>query len=178
MHLSEKKHIPLPTPPQPRINLVYHCMTRIGRPINTSLLNTSGQNPLLQKRRLLNRINIQARTDMPRDMAMERPDARIIREILQHDITRRARRATLDELHVAPLGIGLVGDCSVPGTDALGQDVEVVAVEMHGVGGWELVFDDDADGAVGAEVIDVPLGVEGVREVALVGEDEDGVTLK
>ena len=51
-----------------------------------------------------------------------------------------------------------------------------MAVEMHGVGGRELVLDDDTDGAVGSEVVDVPLGVKGIREVALIGEDEDRVT--
>ena len=152
-------------------------MPRVSRPIDTSLLDTIRQNSLLQQRLLLNRIDVQARTDMPRDMAMERPHARIIRLVLQHDVARHAGGAALDELHVATLGVVLVGDCAVPGADALGQDVEVVAVEMHGVGGGEFVLDNDADGAVVAEVVDVPLGVVGVGEVALVGEDEDRMTL-
>ena len=151
-------------------------MTSISGPIDTSLLHTSRKDPLLQERRLLDRIDVQTRADMPRDMAMERPHARIIRVILEHEIPRRASRAGLDNLDVATLGICLVDDCAVPGSDTLGQDVEIVAVEMHGVGGWELVLDDDADGAVGSEVVDVPLGVEGVGDVALVGEDEDRVT--
>lgn len=108
-------------------------MTSISGPIDTSLLHTSREDPLLQERRLLDRIDVQTRADMPRDMAMERPHARIIGVILEHDIPRRASRAGLDNLDVATLGICLVDDCAVPGSDALGQDVEIVAVEMHGV---------------------------------------------
>lgn len=114
---------------------------------------------------------------MPRDMAMERPHARIVREILQHDIPRSGRRAGLHELHVAALRVGLVHDGAVPGSDAFGQDVEVVSVEMHGVRGREGVFDDDADGGVGAEVVGVPLRVVGVGDVALVREDEHRVAV-
>ena len=115
---------------------------------------------------------------MPRDMAMERPHARVIRLVLQHDEARCAWGAALDELHVATLGIELVSDFAVPGADALGQDVEVVAMEMHGVGGGKFVLDNEADGAIVAEVVDVPLWVVGVGEVALVGEDEDRMTLR
>lgn len=69
-----------------------------------------------------------------------------------------------------------MGDCAVPETGAFGEDVEVVAVEMHGVGGeWEEVVNDQADGRVGAEIVDVPLGVEGEGEVALLAEGEEGV---
>ena len=64
---------------------------------------------------------------------------------------------------------------TVPGADAFGKHVEVMAVEMHGVCGGEGVFDDDADGGVGAEVVDVPLWVGRVGGVALVCEDEEGV---
>ena len=43
------------------------------------------------------------------------------------------------------------------------------------MGGRELVLDDESDGRVVAEVVGVPLRVEGVGDVALVGEDEHGV---
>ena len=151
-------------------------MPRIRRPIHTSLLDTIRQHPLLQQRQRLNSINIQTRANMPRNMAMERPHARIIRIVLQDDISRSGRTARLDDLHVATLRVGLMGYFAVPGADAFGEDVEIVAVEMHGVGGWEFVLDDEADGAVVAEVVDVPLGIEWIGDVALVGEDEDRVT--
>lgn len=107
---------------------------------------------------------------MPRDVAMERPHAGVVRLVLQHEVPVR-----LHELDVAPLGVGLVDDGAVPGAGAFGQHVEVVPVEVHGVGGGEVVVDDEADGGVVAEVVGVPLGVEGVGDVALVGEDEHGV---
>ena len=80
--LSEQKHAPLLTPLQPGINLIHHIMTRIIRPRHTSLLHTIRQHALLQLGHLLNRINIQSSANMPRDMAMERPHARIVRLVL------------------------------------------------------------------------------------------------
>ena len=50
-----------------------------------------------------------------------------------------------------------------------------MAVQVHGVGGGECVLDDYADGGVVAEVVGVPLRVEGVGDVALVCEDEHRV---
>ena len=52
-----------------------------------------------------------------------------------------------------------------------------MAVKMHGMRLTELVLNNKADGTVGPEVVDIPLGVVGVREVALICEDEDGVAL-
>ena len=125
-------------------------------------------------------INIKPLTNMPSNMAMQRPHARIIRLELEHDIPRVTGRIIrgLEELDVATLRVDLL-DGAVPLADALGDDPEVVAVEVHGVGGVEaeVVVDDDADGGVCAEVVDVPLGVVGVGGVALVGEGEDGVAV-
>ena len=53
-----------------------------------------------------------------------------------------------------------------------------MAVQMHGVGGAELILNDDSDGAVVTEIVDIPLRVVGVREVALVCQDKDWVTLE
>ena len=105
---------------------------------------------------------------MPRDMAMEGPCARVVGVVLQDNVARVGGRATLDELRVATLRVLCVRDLSVPAAGAFGEDVEVVAVEVHGVGGDEFVVDDEADGGVGAEVVDGPVG--GVGEVAGVCE--------
>ena len=94
-------------------------MSRVVGPINTSLLHTIGQNSLLQERFLLNGIDVQPRANMPCNMAVERPHTRVISVILQHDIPRRTRGATLHDLHVATLSIRLVDDCAVPGPDTL-----------------------------------------------------------
>ena len=69
-----------------------------------------------------------------------------------------------------------MGDRAVPETSAFSEDVEIVAVEVHGMGGkWEEVVNDQADRRVGAEVVDVPFGVEGEGEVAFLAEGEEGV---
>ena len=113
---------------------------------------------------------------MPRNMAMKRPHARIIRLVFQHNIPRLTRRIIhrLQKLHIATLRVHLL-DGAVPLADALSHDPKIVSMEMHGVGDVvaEVVVDDDADGGVCAEVVDVPLGVVRVGGVALVGEGED-----
>lgn len=114
---------------------------------------------------------------MPRDMAMKRPHARVIRVVLQDNVPRRSGRAALHDLHVASLRVLLMGDSPIPGPHALGQNVEVVSVEMHRVGGREFVLHDETDGGVVGEVVDVPLRVVRVGDVALVGEDEERVVV-
>ena len=112
---------------------------------------------------------------MPRNMAMERPHTRIISVEFQHQIPRPSPRfGCLKDLRVAPLGIDGV-DGAVPFADAFGYDPEIVTVEVHGVGGGDFVVQDDADGGVGAEIVDV--GVERVGCVSLVGEEEERVAV-
>ena len=88
---------------------------------------------------------------------MQRPHAGVVGVDLDDKIAGRVRRA-LQELHIAPLRVLRVGDRSVPGAEAFRQDPEVVAVEVHGVRERGAVADDEADGGVGAEVVNVPLG--------------------
>ena len=64
---------------------------------------------------------------------------------------------------------------AVPFADAFSYHPEVVAVEMHGMRGLDFVVQDDADGGVGAEVVDV--GVDGIGCVSLVGEEEERITV-
>ena len=66
-----------------------------------------------------------------------------------------------------------VSDNAVPGSKALGEHVEVVTVEMHGMGGREVIIDYEAHGGVGIEVVDLPIGV-GVGEIPSIGEGENG----
>lgn len=64
----------------------------------------------------------------------------------------------LDDLNVTALRIfDVVNRGSIPGTGALVQDIEVVAVKMHRMGGAALVFDDYAHAGVVAEIVNVPL---------------------
>ena len=114
---------------------------------------------------------------MPRNVAVQRPDARIIRRGLEHDIRGAARRRRGQQLDVAALGVVRVRDRhAAPGPVADGLDEDVVAVEVHGMRGGDGVVDDEAVG-VGAEVVDVPLRGGGVGGVAGFGEEEGGVVV-
>ena len=55
------------------------------------------------------------------------------------------------------------------------QDLYVVAVQMHGMGGGCGVIDNYADGAVAVEVLDIPYGVKG--EVLLICKEENGTVV-
>lgn len=46
---------------------------------------------------------------------------------------------------------------------------------MHGMRGSAVVFDDDPNAGVGAEIEDIPLGIIGIRGISSVGEKEDWV---
>jgi len=101
---------------------------------------------------------------MPRDMAMQRPDAWVIEIELDDEVA-----IGTDELGVAALGVRGVDDgAAIPGTFAFGQNLHVVAVHVHGVRGGEADGGHDyADGGVGAEVEDLALGWElGLAEFA------------
>lgn len=119
---------------------------------------------------------------MPGDVAVERPDARIVRVVLNDHVARAGSTVSvvgcrLQDLHIAPLGIFYVGNGSVPCADAFGEDIEVMAMEMHRVRSGDFVFHNEADAVVGAEVVDIPLGIIGVRGVSQVGEQEDWVVV-
>ena len=73
----------------------------------------------------------------------------------------------------------VVQGCFVQDAGPLSKDEKVVAVEMHGVGGVDgvdVVVENDADGGVLAEVVDIPFGGEGVGDISAVGFTENGVT--
>ena len=110
---------------------------------------------------------------MPGDVAVEGPRAGVGGLVLDHDIAVR-----LQELHVPPLRVGSVDDgCAVPVPRALVQHIEVVAVQVHGVGGSGGVLDDEAYAAVAAGVVDVPFRGGGVGGVAGFGEEEEGAVV-
>ncbi len=48
-------------------------------------------------------------------------------------------------------------------------------MEVHWMDDGEVVAEDDADGGIFVEVVDVPLRVFGVGDVAQIGEEEEGV---
>lgn len=114
-------------------------------------------------------VHVQTGTDMPRDMAMERPDARIVAVVLHDEIPVR-----LQQLDVPPLRIIGVHHAPVPGAHALVEHIHVVPVQVHGVRDRGGVFDDEPDGRRVAVVVDVPFGVVGVGGVGGVCEQQHG----
>ena len=83
-------HRPIPNLPllQPTINLIHNIVMCIITPINTSLIHTLRNASLLQQLRLLHCVNIQPRAHMPRNVAVEGPDTRIIGVVLQNNVAR------------------------------------------------------------------------------------------
>lgn len=127
-------------------------MSRIIRPIATRLRHDLRHALLLDRVRMLHQIHIQPAADVPGDVAVEGPHARVVRVVLHHEVAVR-----LDHLHVPPVREGVVGDGAVPGAGALGEDEEVVAVQVHGVQRTDFVVDDQPDGGVVVEIVHVPL---------------------
>ena len=101
-------------------------------------------------------------------MTVHWPDSWIIREVLNDKISIR-----LNDLHVTPLGVEDVFHIAIPGPHTLSQNVKVVAVQVHRVCNWSGVVNEDADGGIGSKIVDVPLWVVRVRDVASIGEKKD-----
>ena len=117
-------------------------------------------------------------------MTVQRPHPRIIRLELHDQMTRAwglARRRWIPLPHhlgIPSLRVIHVARGAIPHAAALGQDEEIVAVQMHGVGcmvGIDEVGHVDADIGFVTGVVDVPLGVIGVGGVAAVGFKKDRV---
>ena len=80
-------------------------------------------------------IHRQPITNMPSDMAMERPHPRIIGQEINHHITHlpRSGKSPVDEMCVPSLRVLGLRDDSVPFPHPLSDDPEVMAVEVHWV---------------------------------------------
>jgi len=142
-------------------------------PLTTSLgQGVREMQVLLDRRALLEQVDVHALGDVPRHVTVQRPHARVVEVDLDDEVAVRP-----DELRVATLWVGLVDDRrAVPASDALGEDLHVVAVDVpgeihmlasverlehrrgrgwysHWMRRWEADGGhDDTDGAVGAEV--------------------------
>lgn len=69
---------------QTTVNLLHNIMSTIVRPIPTCLCRNTRHLPLRNLRRLLHQIHIQPGAHMPCNVAMERPNARVIGVILHN----------------------------------------------------------------------------------------------
>ena len=93
---------------------------RIRIPRLTDIRHHRRQHPLPQQPRLLNRIDVQPPTHMPRDVAMKGPRAGVVGVVLQNDVGGIVRGAALQHLRVAALRVLRVRDVAVPFAEALG----------------------------------------------------------
>lgn len=163
------------------IDLSDNIMIGIISPIPTRLGHNPGDLPLGDFLGVFHNVDVQAGADVPSDMAMEGPHARVVGiELDDHVSGALDLVAVLQHLHVAT-GRVLLDGVTVPFALALGQDPEVVPVHVHGVRGpihVDQVADVETDRGVGAEVVDVPLWIIGVGCVAAVGEEEEGITVR
>jgi hypothetical protein len=66
---------------------------------------------------------------------------------------------------------------TIPWSRSIMQDVEIMAVKMHGVRTGIVIVDDDPDARVCAEVHDIPFWVVGVGVVLLLGEEKHWVVV-
>lgn len=117
-------------------------------------------------------IRQEAQTRVPREMAVQGPDAGVVLAPLQHEIAGDQGGARRHDEDVAALRVGGADDGTVPFAEADGEHLRVVAVEVHGVGGVVVVVDDSADGGGVARVPCVAGGGGGGRVVGQgVGEE-------
>ena len=130
-----------------------------------------------QSIRLLEQIDVQASTDVPGDVAVEGPHARVVGFVAEHDVAWGDLAGGLDlaglnDEHIATVGVAGVGGLggAVPFANTGVDDPEVVAVKMHRMGDGGGVDKVDEDGVVAAEVVDVAVGVEGCLSVVGVKE--------
>jgi hypothetical protein len=128
---------------------------------------------------------------MPRYVAMERPYGWVILRPLQDNKRGPSCARRTDHLHVSPLGVVRVLDGAVPVAEPFRKDMEVVSVElqrsamsygpfiqayMKGVRPEpELVFYNEADGAVSSKVVDVIFCRE--RQISSFGVEQNRVVV-
>ena len=110
------------------INLLHNMRAGVLLPVITRLLHHHRNLILRDLVRTLHKVDIKAHRQMPGDMAMERPDTRIIGIILHHHPAIGPQVVC-----IATLWVLWVDDGSIPGIVAVVEDKHVVAVDVHGL---------------------------------------------
>lgn len=160
---------------QPGIDNIHDGAVGVCVPVAARLPDGIGDDSLEDLVRSLHDVDVQPRRYVPGDVAMERPHAWVVGDELEGNEAGDAVRRRLDDLHITSLGVLLVNNGPVPCAHSLGEDVEIVPVQMHRMRSAAEIFDEDPDAVVGAEVVHVPLGIKGIRGVSLVGQQENRI---
>lgn len=103
---------------------------------------------------------------MPPNVTMHEPHAGVIVEKRNHEVSARRQHSSISARRV----LQVQGDVGRVGAEALGEDVEVEAVQVDGVRDVEGRFDGDVGPRVGLGEVDH--GVGAVEGVALVDFEE------
>lgn len=148
---------PKPGRLQPGVDFFHDVVSAVIGPIAAGLSDDAGDDSLRDQIGLLHGVDVETAADVPCDVAMQWPHARVVGVVLNGEVAGRGRRAGLKELHVPALRVGPMHNGAVPGANAFRKHVEIVSVQMHRVSGARVVFDDDAHAVIVAEVVDVPL---------------------
>lgn len=158
--------------PEPTIDLIHHIRRRIHLPHLKHAPHPVRDAQVHDLLLPLDEVHVQAAAQMPRDVAVIRPDAGVQGVCLDNEIS-----AGLQEVDVAALRVFRARDPAVPLAHALRQDVHGVAVQVHRVRLRRPVVRDQPVRRDVAQVVDVPLRVLRVAGVAGVGEEEGRVVV-
>ena len=152
---------------KPRINLINDFPIRVRIPVRAGLGQSSRDVRLLDISRALDDGNIETSRDMPRNVTVQRPNARVVAIEFKNQMARISRAPDLNQLHVSALRVVRShNSLAIPRPLSFRENPEVVTMQMHGMSGSEVIVEDDADARVGSKVIDIPFLFEG--EVAFV----------
>jgi len=149
------------------VNLVDDGGTSECRPVLARLGQVAGNRHFGDLVGLLEDVDIETLRDVPSNVAVEGPRARVIKINLNGKICRSSdiARGTLsgrEELHITADRVVGLSDRAVPSSETLREDVEAVTVHMHRVDTkGPVVIDDKLDALRVAGVVNVPLGWEG-----------------
>ena len=112
-------------------------------------------------------------------MAMEWPHTGIVGDEVEDDIrhSRLGGDPSFDHLGVSPLWVMRPCHGPVPLTRALGDNPEVVSVEVHGVSEGNQSSDDQPHRGVALEVVHVPLRVIGIGSIPQLRKEKNGITV-
>lgn len=93
---TRHREVPSKHPLLARIDLIYNVARGVLVPRVAGILHDGRQHSLLQQSRLFERVDVQTGAHVPRDVAMEGPRAGVIGVVLQDNVCRVGRGATLD----------------------------------------------------------------------------------
>ena len=125
---SSSSKVPLSRTLHAAINLLHNMRAGVLLPVITRLLHHHRNLILRDLVRMFHKVDIKAHRQMPGNMAMERPDTRIIGIILHHHPAIGPQVVC-----IATLWVLWVDDGSIPGIVVVVENKHVVAVDMHGL---------------------------------------------